>query len=251
MKNKIKECIDKITSSKIGHLPLKNRLELLQSINDEGIINKIYFECSKKVLLTEIANIDDVYFTLQKCREYLYKQQYNLELDEIADKTIRHIIDKQGSDFALAYCVYSLSYSISSFAESTLEQKISKVKDDDRIEYEEWFPDFWASIVYSGGNGFFNEGFVEKRREFWFWYLEVVEALVKDGENEILPFPIFQIKPITILDKIDFKKINQDTLSELIKRIIKETLDKTQANVKIKDIKVKIVDNKLIIELEK
>jgi hypothetical protein len=80
IQNYCKELSGKISSSKNGHLSLSHRVRLMRLIKNPALINKIMFECAKKVYPVWIKDYPDdsrLAAILQKCDEYLYHSMHN------------------------------------------------------------------------------------------------------------------------------------------------------------------------------
>jgi hypothetical protein len=62
-------------------------------------------------------------------------------------------------------------------------------EDDNAFDWQDWNPDFYASMAFSGGNLFAGEGDTGRRREFWNWYPDTVLKIIKNpGKSLIVRF---------------------------------------------------------------
>ncbi|MDR1069540.1 MAG: immunity protein Imm5, partial [Gracilibacteraceae bacterium] len=99
-----------------GHLPLCYRVNLMRSIQDPCIINKIMLECAKKAYMvwqedypgdTILADI------LHRCNAYLYQNKHDKHaFRSLADKNINYV--EAGTDHSnnAGISIIALCYSI-------------------------------------------------------------------------------------------------------------------------------------------
>lgn len=185
---RLKQIVD---DSPTGHLPLKHRIELMKSINDPTIVNKIFLECVKKVYPIWKSEYPEQRLMADIQREindYLYKGTRNKEgLIAMADQHRNYFVNQSEFVAIFGLAVFSLLYSIACDAASILEVEDYRGEDDGDFDYEYWNPDFLASMAYAKGNPFIGVGDIQKRKEFWLWYLETVNILIKSPSSFIIP----------------------------------------------------------------
>lgn len=179
---------------KNGHLPLSYRFAIMQEINNPVTTNKIFFECAKKVfpfwekLYPEDKNVYDV---LIKIHQYLYKQNHEIDFKKIFNNLFNTLQNWEDTPvLAAAYTTQQVAFSISVDAAFFYENAGEyDGENDDDYDYEMWQPDFYAAIIFANGSPFAeNESDIEKRREFWNWFLEICEwCLINDIPKIDLP----------------------------------------------------------------
>jgi hypothetical protein len=223
MNGKINNLKQIVTKSKIGHLPLKERVDLLGTIGNVNTVNKIFLECAKKVLpiwKNVYPNDTSILETLQKADLYLYKGVgEKADFDKLADYYRNYVEMDNGAESSAGLAAIFLCYNIAVDAAMILNKdEYNGTDDDNEFEWDCWTPDYYASLAYSDGNPFCDEGNINKRREFWNWYLDMVQAICENPNNSILILE--KIAPVTdkeeqfvrtqttevpsILEKIDF-----------------------------------------------
>ena len=188
--DKIKEVVLK---SKNGHLPLCYRVELLQNLENTKIVNKIFFECVKHVYTywsQEFPNDDILNSILNLINQYLYHSKGEVaDFQRLADKYKNYVEEIGGRAGLVGFSTISLCYSIINDAASILDIDNYKGEDDESYEYDVWNPDFFAAMAFSGGNPFIGEGDIQKRTDYWIWYLDIILKLYSHSESPILQFP--------------------------------------------------------------
>lgn len=179
----IQEEKENINSYHNGHLPLSKRVLIAKEIKDPITVNKIFLTCCK--FIYKIFGIDDYVLSeiINKVENTLYKKEENDfgVLYDTHKNYIEEINQKPYSNIALA-CL-ALCNSMANDAETILNIEDYDGQDDDAYDWEEWNPDFYAANAFSGGNPFLNEGSVEKRKEFWGWYLDMIPEVVNSPAN--------------------------------------------------------------------
>lgn len=188
--SKMKEVVLK---SQNGHLPLFCRVELLQVIENPKIVNKIFFECVKLVYnfwIQEYPNDTILPNLLNLINKYLYRSEGEAgDFKRLADKYRNYIEGIEGRAGLAGSSVVALCYSIANNASTILDIDEYKEEDDEHFEYDVWNPDFFAAMAFSGGNPFVNEGNIEKRLDYWIWYLDIIPKLYNQPESPILQCP--------------------------------------------------------------
>jgi hypothetical protein len=170
-----------------GHLSLCHRVDLLSEIHDVHTVNKIFFECVKKVYPIwhkAFPHNNIVMQMLLKANSFLYLNEGDKHsFSQMGMEHNDYLLDLYKNDDInmsmpglVGLAAQSLMYSIAYDAGMILEIDEYAGEDDDVFDYEGWNPDFYASMAYSGGNPFANEGNISLRKKFWNWYLDTVEA---------------------------------------------------------------------------
>ena len=209
MKNKrvkISELMTVIEQSGNGHLPLSCRVELLQSIGNVEIVNKVFAECCKKVYPLWGNEIEDTLLRKLLCLadEYLYHGKGKADaLVEEANRLRNYVEGQSCTESMAGWAVISLCYSITDHAAAMLDIDEYEGEDDGAFEYEVWNTDFFASMAFAGGNPFVDEGDAGKRREFWNWYLDTVETLCRKSDA-----------PLIRIDAPKKKEVEQNTIPQ-------------------------------------
>lgn len=211
MKNKkveISELRTVIEQSGNGHLPLSCRVELLQSIGNVEIVNKVFAECCKKVYPLWANEIEDTLLRKLLCSadEYLYHRKGKADaLVEEANRLRNYVEGQSCTESMAGWAVISLCYSIADHAAAMLDIDEYEGEDDGAFEYEVWNTDFFASMAFAGGNPFVDEGDAGKRREFWNWYLDAVETLCCKSDVRLIR-----------IDAPKKKEVEQNTIPQRI-----------------------------------
>ena len=195
-----------IEQSGNGHLPLSCRVELLQSIGNVEIVNKVFAECCKKVYPLWGNEIEDTLLRKLLCSadEYLYHRKGKADtLVEEANRLRNYVEGQSCTESMAGWAVISLCYSIADHAAAMLDIDEYEGEDDGAFEYEVWNTDFFASMAFAGGNPFVDEGDAGKRREFWNWYLDTVETLCRKSDA-----------PLIRIDAPKKKEVEQNTIPQ-------------------------------------
>lgn len=155
-----------------GHLPLAKRVQIAGEIKDPETINKIFLACCKFAFAELHINDNLLWGILKKTEHTLYKKGINdFGLIYEQNKNYLESIDKWPLS-SLALACLSLCQSLDTGAAGILNIEEYEGQDDNIYDWEDWNADFFASNAYSGGNPFLNEGSIQKRIEFWDYYLE-------------------------------------------------------------------------------
>lgn len=205
-KVEISELRTVIEQSGNGHLPLSCRVELLQSIGNVEIVNKVFAECCKKVYPLWGNEIEDTLLRKLLCSadEYLYHGKGKADaLVEEANRLRNYVEGQSCTENMAGWAVISLCYSIADHAAAMLDIDEYEGEDDGAFEYEVWNTDFFASMAFAGGNPFVDEGDAGKRREFWNWYLDIVETLCRKSDA-----------PLIRIDAPKKKEVEQNTIPQ-------------------------------------
>jgi hypothetical protein len=228
IEEKIKELKIIVCNSTNGHLCLSYRVELMQYIKNISTINKCFLECAKyiyPVWKNEFPMDNSVLLILNKAHNYLHnKQGTQIDFEQIVEEYKNYFEEIEGVSGLVGLTALSLCNSIAYNASTIVDIDEYKEQDDNTFDWDVWNPDFYASMAYSGGNFFINEGNTERRREFWNWYLDMVNAIYKSPEKPLLVlehFPIQQDRPI-ILQRTQTHQT--DSILEKIETIIDATL---------------------------
>lgn len=195
-----------IEQSGNSHLPLSCRVELLQSIGNVEIVNKVFAECCKKVYPLWGNEIEDTLLRKLLCSadEYLYHRKGKADaLVEEANRLRNYVEGQSCTESMAGWAVISLCYSIADHAVAMLDIDEYEGEDDGAFEYEVWNTDFFASMAFAGGNPFVDEGDAGKRREFWNWYLDTVETLCRKSDA-----------PLIRIDAPKKKEVEQNTIPQ-------------------------------------
>jgi hypothetical protein len=231
-----------VRKSESGHLPLNERVDLLNRITAPNAIRKIFFECLKKVYPVweqEYPNHQTMKDIITKADTFLYHQSGNIQEFESYYNT--HINYFQSIDGVAGLTGMTALALCRNIAYSGITVENYEGEDDDVFDWQDWNPDFYASMAYSGGNPFFNEGNVFKRKEFWNWYLDMIIFII---ENVNKPLLLLSQKEIPQINGICIQRTqssNEPLVSNIIKQIIDysiEDLIKLNDNPKWKSIEI-------------
>lgn len=186
-----------VEASDNGHLNLSYRVSLLSLISDVNTVNKIFLQCAIKVFPIWEKEFPNHSFinSIHSFYSYLYdgvgdKMSFLSLGDEFRDILIERVQNPQKRTAGLVgYTIQSLAYNIAFDAELILGIYDYQGEDDDVFDWEGWNPDYYASMAYSGGSPFHGTGDIDKRKEFWIWFLDTVFLLSENSEKLILPLP--------------------------------------------------------------
>lgn len=226
MQNFLIEILNKVNANPNGHLELKYRVQLMKEINNVTIVNKIFFECVKYVFpIWKSDNKSDTIFSglLQTIHELLYnKKGDKKKIETLRDNLKNYFEDVSDTITGLpGLSLLALCNSIIYDAEGILNIDEYNEEDDNSFDYDVWNPDFNASMAASGGNPFVSEGDINKRKQYWKWYLEAVEILYKDPSNPIIKIDTNENLPKEI---VSFNRTQTYHVPDLIKSIQKVIL---------------------------
>ena len=192
----IKETIEKlkgiIAQSDTGHLPLSCRIELMKQVGDVLTVQKIMCECCKKACSVTGRQIMDNVHLLSRINDHLYRKRDSVEgIKKETDELWLHVQNSPDeATTTVSWAIASLGYFVYGDAASMLEPEDYEGEDDDSFDPESMDVDFIVSLVCSGGSPFSDnwKGDVEKRREYWNWYLDMILAMYENPQQEVIPF---------------------------------------------------------------
>ena len=232
---KLKEVVNQ---NSMGHLPLSYRVDLMKQIGNTLVVQKILCECCKKVyLLCEKMNgektpLHNILFDADK---YLYKGKGNVEsIFSLVEKWRNYAEQSIDSSEDLEnWAIIALGYATRYDAASILAIEDYNGEDDNAFDFESWNVDFICSIAYSGSNPFMEIGNVEKRKEYWLWYLDMVFAVYENPDKPYLKIkaPSKIVQPIIIPKRTQswqvdgISNILQQLINTLIEEVDKQTKD--------------------------
>lgn len=227
--DKIAELKQVVSNSLNGHLPLNYRVDLMQLVGNKHTVNKIFFECSKKVFpIWQLERSKDysVAEILNKVHDHLYGGNDKIDFEKTADKYRNHLEDASASKSGLAgLSALSLSYSIAYNAAAILEIDEYDNEDDNMFDWDVWNPDFYASMAFSGGNPFIDEGNPEKRKEFWLWYLDTVQRLFNTPDKSLLKWEEVKIPSNEVLSQFKRTQVyDTDTIKKKLEKVVALTI---------------------------
>ncbi|MDR3339469.1 MAG: immunity protein Imm5 [Candidatus Symbiothrix sp.] len=222
MKEKIKKLKKIVRKSKSGHLPLKYRVKLLGTIGNVNTINKIFFECLKKVFPiwnTEYPNNSVMLEIISKADAYLYRQTGNKnEFESFFNEYVNYFESIEGSVGLSGMSATALCASIAYGAALTVDDYDGE--DDNAFDWDMWNTDFYASMAYSGGNPFIKEGDINKRVEFWDWYLETVLTIATNPDQPLISLDLEQPVPSENVSEDKRKQsINTESILAGLKKV--------------------------------
>lgn len=188
---KLKEIVNQ---NSMGHLPLPYRVDLMKQISNTRIVQKVLCECCKKVysyFLKEFGT-ENLHNILSEVDSYLYKNNGTAESISVSMERLRNYAEQsiESCEDMARWAIIALGYAIRNDAASVLEIEDYNGEDDNAFDFESWNVDFICSIAYSGSNPFVEIGNVEKRKEYWLWYLNMVLAVCEKSDT-----PYIKIKP--------------------------------------------------------
>lgn len=192
----IKELIDKlrktVAENTEGHLPLSCRIELMKQIGDILTVQKIMCECCKKACSVTGRQIKENVHLLSRINGHLYRKPDSVEdIETESGELWLHVQNNPDeTTTTVSWAIASLGYFVYDDAASMLDPEDYEGEDDDSYDPESMDIDFIVSLVCSGGSPFSDEwkGDVEKRREYWNWYLDMVLAVYENPQQEVIPF---------------------------------------------------------------
>lgn len=225
---KLKEVVNQ---NSMGHLPLPYRVDLMKQIGNTLVVQKILCECCKKVyLLWEKVNGKEtpLHNILSDIDNYLYKGKRTVESIFSLVEKWRNYAEQSidSSEDMENWAIIALGYATHYDAASMLAIENYYGEDDNAFDFESWNVDFICSIAYSGSNPFNNIGSVEKRREYWLWYLNMVLAIYENPNKPYLKIKISgkTVKPAIIPNRTQNWRVNNTSkqLEQHINTLIQE-----------------------------
>ena len=214
---KLKEIINQNST---GHLPLPYRVDLMKQIGDTRTVQKVLCECCKKACSCFPENFGAenlLYGVLFDIDRYLYKNKGDVENISASVERLRNYAEQsiENPEDMVNWAIIALGYAIRYDAASILAIEDYNGEDDDAFDPESWNADFIGSIACSGSNPFVETGNVEKRREYWLWYAEMVWEVAQNPNAEYLPLPV--CKSATPLIDIPVRNQFDDTIEAQLK----------------------------------
>lgn len=122
-----------------------------------------------------------------------------------------------------SWAIISLGYAIRYDAASILAIEDYNSEDDDAFDFESWNADFICSIACSGSNPFVETGNVEKRKEYWLWYVKMVLEVSQNPNLKYLSLPVFK-SPTPLID-IPVRHQSDNTIEAQFKDILSYIMD--------------------------
>ncbi len=196
---KLKEIINQ---NSMGHLPLPYRVDLMKQTGDTRIVQKILCECCKKACSCFPKAFDAenlLYGVLSEIDSYLYKNKGTAENISHSVEGLRNYAEQsiESPEDMANWAIIALGYAIRYDAASILAIEDYDGEDDDAFDFESWNADFICSIACSGSNPFVETGNVEKRKEYWLWYVKMVWEVTQNPNTEYLSLPACKVaKPL-------------------------------------------------------
>lgn len=189
---KLKEIVNQ---NSMGHLPLPCRIDLMKQIGNTRIVQKILCECCKKVYLLlpkELETESLLYTVLSEIDSYLYKNKGTAENILISVERLRNYVEQSidSPEDMASLAIIALGYATRYDAASILAIEDYNGEDDNAFDFESWNVDFICSIAYSGSNPFVENGNVEKRKEYWLWYIKMIGEIAQNPNVEHLSLPV-------------------------------------------------------------
>ncbi len=208
-----------IEMSSNGHFPLKYRIDLAKKLGVE-ITNKVFLECCKKAYV-EFNLIDSVINQLLKLTEQFLYNNKNVDFKKLISKYKNYLETINNQQVAgVALGVLSLLNSLAYNAALILNIENYNNEDDDEFDWEEWNPDFILSNVYSEGNPFLGKGNSQKRKEFWFWYLGIVDT-IRNNPNKIITTIQSELNDISGIIKREINPLINGDIRSKLEEVIK------------------------------
>lgn len=222
---KLKEIV---SQNSTGHLPLPYRVGLMKQIGDTRIVQKILCECCKKACSCfpeEFGTENLLYGVLSEINGYLYKDKGTAEGLLAAVERLRNYAEQSaGNPEGMAsWAIIALGYAVRYDAASILAIEDYGGEDDDAFDPESWNADFICSIACSGSNPFVETGDVEKRREYWEWYLNMAGEIVRNPDAEHLSLPVRKSANLSI--DIPARRQMDETIEAQFKDILSYIMD--------------------------
>ncbi|MDM8146087.1 Imm5 family immunity protein [Bacteroides eggerthii] len=212
---KLKEIINQ---NSMGHLPLPYRVDLMKQIGDTRTVQKVLCECCKKACSCfpeEFGAESLLYNILSEMDSYLYNNKGTAESILVSIERLRNYVEQSADcpEGMASWAIISLGYAIRYDAASILAIEDYNGEDDDAFDFESWNADFICSIACSGSNPFVETGNVEKRKEYWLWYVKMVLEVSQNPNLKYLSLPVFK-SPTPLIDipvrrQLDLVKTNK------------------------------------------
>lgn len=212
---KLKEIINQ---NSMGHLPLPYRVDLMKQIGNSRTVQKVLCECCKKACSSfpeEFCAENLLVEVLSEIDSYLYKNKGTAESILVSVERLRNYVEQSADspEGMASWAIISLGYAIRYDAASILAIEDYNSEDDDAFDFESWNADFICSIACSGSNPFVETGNIEKRKEYWLWYVKMVLEVSQNPNLKYLSLPVFK-SPTPLIDipvrhQLDLVKTNK------------------------------------------
>lgn len=222
---KLKEIINQ---NSMGHLPLPYRVDLMKQIGDTRTVQKVLCECCKKACSCfpeEFGAESLLYNILSEMDSYLYNNKGTAESILVSIERLRNYVEQSADcpEGMASWAIISLGYAIRYDAASILAIEDYNGEDDDAFDFESWNADFICSIACSGSNPFVETGNVEKRKEYWLWYVKMVLKVSQNPNLKYLSLPVFK-SPTPLID-IPVRRQSDNTIEAQFKDILSYIMD--------------------------
>ncbi|MCF3109116.1 immunity protein Imm5 [Niabella sp. CC-SYL272] len=216
--------VEALNENPQGHLPLKHRVAVMKSLNNSDIVNKLFLECTKKVLPVWYQDFPEnasMTAMLTRADAFLYNQEPT-DFMKLGDQYRNYMESTPGMAGMAGLSAVSLCYSIATGAAMILDIEDYDGQDDGSFDWDTWNPDFYASIAFAGGNPFVNEGNPQKRRAFWQWYLEAIDQLAQQPGERLSDIPKTEAVVSETFSRT--QTYRQPALVDLLKKVIELSL---------------------------
>lgn len=165
-----------VKNSPDGCLPCVLRQELVNSLKDRQLLEKVYFECAKKIYLCWKQEFGVSFVPYQLLREldvWLYQRKGELSvIRELADRSRRYFNNQPERYRLMGYILLMVCYYVSD-GEEWLKNEYKDIGDLIKRK-EDLSPDYLSSLIWAGGSILGEGQNTERCREFWNWYLYMI-----------------------------------------------------------------------------
>ena len=218
MIQKVEKLKEIINQNSMGHLPLAYRVDLMKQVGDTRTVQKVLCECCKKACSCfpkEFGAENQLYDVLSEMDSYLYKNKGTAESILVSVERLRNYVEQSAdsSEGMASWAIVALGYAIRYDAASILAIEDYNGEDDDAFDFESWNADFICSIACSGSNPFVETGNVEKRKEYWLWYVKMVWEVTQNPNVKYLSLPVCKsatpLIDIPVRHQLDLVKTNK------------------------------------------
>lgn len=207
-----------INQNSMGHLPLSYRVDLMKQIGNPQTVQKVLCECCKKACSCfpeEFGAESLLYDVLSEMDSYLYKNKGTTESILVSIERLRNYVEQSADspEGMAGWAIIALGYAIHYDAASILSIEDYDGEDDDAFDFESWNADFIGSIACSGSNPFVETGDVEKRKEYWLWYVKMVLEVSQNPNAKYQSLPVCKratpLIDIPVRHQLDLVKTNK------------------------------------------
>ena len=212
---KLKEIINQ---NSMGHLPLPYWVDLLNQIGSTRTVQKVLCECCKKACSCFPENFGAenlLYGVLFDIDRYLYKNKGDVENISASVERLRNYAEQsiENPEDMVNWAIITLGYAIRYDVASILAIEDYNGEDDDAFDPESWNADFICSIACSGSNPFVETGDVERRKEYWLWYVKMVLEVSQNPNVKYQSLPVCKsatpLIDIPVRRQLDLVKTNK------------------------------------------